>query len=48
MKITTTIIYFEKKLLMNYLNNKFLYKIETIYYDRIYVSEGTQVNKTSE
>ena len=35
-------------LLMNYLKNKFLYKIQMIYYDRIDVSEGIDVNTTSE
>ena len=33
---------------MNYLKNTFLYKIEMIYYDGIDVSEGIDVNKTSE
>ena len=33
---------------MNYLKNKFLYKIKVLYYDRIDVSEGVDVNKTSE
>ena len=32
---------------MNYLKNKFLYKIQIIYYDRIDVFEGIDINKTS-
>ena len=32
---------------MNYLKNKFLYKIQILYYDRVDVSEGTDINKTS-
>ena len=32
---------------MNYLKNKFLYQIQILYYDRVDVSEGTVINKTS-
>ena len=30
---------------MNYLKNKFLFKIKLIYYDRIDVSEGIDINR---
>ena len=33
---------------MNYLKNKFLIKIKMIYYDRIDIPEGIDVNKASE
>ena len=47
-KITTTAIYSWKKLLMNYIKNTFLYKIQMIYYDRTDISGGIDVSKTSE
>ena len=40
-------IIFLEKLQMNYLKNKFLYKIEMLYYNKIDVSDGTDINKTS-
>ena len=33
---------------MNYLKDTFLYKIEMLYCDRIDISEGIDVNNTSE
>ena len=45
--VTTTLIYYQEKIHMNYLKNKFLYKIQILYYDRVDVSEGTDINKTS-
>ena len=33
---------------MNYLEIKFLYKLEKLYFDRIDVFEGIDVNKTRE
>ena len=33
---------------MNYLKNKFLYKISMIYYYKVDISEGIYVNKTRE
>ena len=32
---------------MNYLKNNLLYKIEILYFDRVDVSEGIDVNKIS-
>ena len=50
-KTTTTIIHSQKNVRMNYLKvtiiNKFLYKLQMLYFDKIDVSKGIYINKRS-